>query len=99
MVIEVICMRPDKRLTRGIALIAVLLGLLQFKNARDPLELYFQLTKEIEAPAMSMDVPAFNAPAPEKTPIVLAVQPYGLVRIWEDGKYLGEIGKEKQRSA
>jgi hypothetical protein len=89
--------RVRKKLTRGLIFLAVFLGLLQFKNARDPLDLYFQLTREIESPAMSVDNSVIAVSSPEKGTVSLSVEPYGLVRVWKEGKYIGEIGKEKTR--
>lgn len=90
-------MHVRNKFTRGLILMAVFLALLQFKNARDPLDLYFQLTKEIESPAMAVDNSVIAASFSDNGIISLSVEPYGLVRVWEDGKLLGEIGKEKTK--
>lgn len=90
-------MHVRKKFTRGLILIAVFLALLQFKNARDPLDLYFQLTKEIESPAMTVDNSVIAVSSSYTGTISLSVEPYGLVRVWEDGKLLGAIGKEKTK--
>lgn len=87
--------RSERLLIRVMILASVALVIAQMGLAKDPVTFYLAMAEKVEYPAL--DMPAAKVDVQKDTyQIVLKAAPSAAVKVWQNGKQIGDLKKGEQ---